>query len=354
MIFCGDIALPYLDAIQIEGLPNELKKSRWIGNLEGTLLNHFDCETQIKGVYNNFDALKGILSEIPFKAFVLANNHLFDAGSYVDTAKKIENLGLQHVGAGCNIEEASNSIDIVDTDGTSYRILAFGWDCIECEYATNRKQGVNPYIKKHVLHNVQEVLSNNNRLICFFHWNYELELYPQPYDRQLAHELIDAGVYAVIGCHAHRTQQIEIYKGHPIVYGLGNFLFKQGYYFDGKLKYPVFCNEEWCFEIKGEEFYIHYFDANSLENTLVFKYTEQILEDKHTHSRANYEKFTSVEYESFFRNNRVQKKLLPIFQSNESEWSFSTKTYFVKLRGMLLNLIVKANLKSGDRSKRSK
>lgn len=50
-----------------------------------------------------------------------------------------------------------------------------------------------------------------------------MELYPQPFDRELSKVLIDLGVYAVLGCHAHRVQQIEFYKGRPIVYGLGNF-----------------------------------------------------------------------------------------------------------------------------------
>ena len=64
----------------------------------------------------------------------------------------------------------------------------------------------------------------HRRIIAFMHWNTELELYPQPLDRELSHALIDLGVFAVIGCHAHRVQGYEIYKGHPIVYGLGNFI----------------------------------------------------------------------------------------------------------------------------------
>lgn len=55
----------------------------------------------------------------------------------------------------------------------------------------------------------EEVKFKKEYVICFFHWNYELEKYPQPFDRQLAMDLIDMGVAAVIGCHAHRTQPIE-------------------------------------------------------------------------------------------------------------------------------------------------
>ena len=40
----------------------------------------------------------------------------------------------------------------------------------------------------------------------------------------IAHGYIDAGANLVIGSHAHCLQGIEIYKGVPIYYNLGNFL----------------------------------------------------------------------------------------------------------------------------------
>ena len=37
--------------------------------------------------------------------------------------------------------------------------------------------------------------------------------------------MIDAGADAVVGGHPHVTQNIDIYKGKPIFYSLGNFVF---------------------------------------------------------------------------------------------------------------------------------
>ena len=37
--------------------------------------------------------------------------------------------------------------------------------------------------------------------------------------------MIDSGADAVVGGHPHVTQNIEIYKGKPIFYSLGNFVF---------------------------------------------------------------------------------------------------------------------------------
>jgi poly-gamma-glutamate synthesis protein (capsule biosynthesis protein) len=37
--------------------------------------------------------------------------------------------------------------------------------------------------------------------------------------------MIDAGASAVIGAHPHVTQTVDVHRGAPIVYSLGNFVF---------------------------------------------------------------------------------------------------------------------------------
>jgi poly-gamma-glutamate synthesis protein (capsule biosynthesis protein) len=46
------------------------------------------------------------------------------------------------------------------------------------------------------------------------------------YQRPLAHALIDAGADAVCGHHPHQLHPVEVYRGKPIVYSLGNFIFE--------------------------------------------------------------------------------------------------------------------------------
>ncbi len=41
----------------------------------------------------------------------------------------------------------------------------------------------------------------------------------------MAQRLIDAGANAIIGAHPHVIQTVDIYKGCPIVYSLGNMVF---------------------------------------------------------------------------------------------------------------------------------
>ena len=45
--------------------------------------------------------------------------------------------------------------------------------------------------------------------------------------KRLAHTWIDAGADIIVGAHPHVVQDVEVYKGVPIVYSLGNFLFDQ-------------------------------------------------------------------------------------------------------------------------------
>jgi poly-gamma-glutamate capsule biosynthesis protein CapA/YwtB (metallophosphatase superfamily) len=45
--------------------------------------------------------------------------------------------------------------------------------------------------------------------------------------QKLARQIIDAGADMVIGNHAHWAGAMEVYKGRPIWYALGNFVFDQ-------------------------------------------------------------------------------------------------------------------------------
>lgn len=346
MIFTGDISQPYTGASEYE-IPNALRQIFWFGNLEGSLL----LDSVPQGVYNAYEAI-GVLSQnLSFKAFAIANNHLLDSAKVDTTLQNMRNIGVPVVGGGILLH-ARQPIIVEDSNGNKYRILAFGWENIQCVPATESKEGVNPYTRKNVLGCVNEALQHEEPVICFMHWDYELEKYPLPYDRHLAHELIDMGVAAVIGCHAHRVQPIEFYKGKPIVYGLGNFLFCQGHYFGGKLKFPKFCEEEYAFEIDGGNYKLHYFHYDQDANKLEYVKSATVSEDVDFDGKAEFSGMTDKEYEKWFRLHRVQKKLLPVFKSHESAFSYRMKSDWIKLRGGLINLLTKMNLKSANRANR--
>jgi poly-gamma-glutamate capsule biosynthesis protein CapA/YwtB (metallophosphatase superfamily) len=64
-------------------------------------------------------------------------------------------------------------------------------------------------------------------VIPVMHWGWENELTANAHQRQLARTMIDAGADAVIGGHPHVTQDIEHYKGKPVIYSVGNFVMKE-------------------------------------------------------------------------------------------------------------------------------
>src|SRR5690606_22115365 len=157
-------------------------------------------------------------------------------------------------------------------------------------------------------------------IILFFHWNYELEAYPHPRERELAKYLIDIGAAGVIGCHSHRVGGVEFYKDKPIVYSLGNWMFFQSFYHEGKISFPDFCNLELAFEwdFQTESLMFHFFEYNKETSTLSYVKTE----DKNGETLKNLTPFRDMsdeEYKKWYRLNRFHRnKGLPIYYFNDS------------------------------------
>lgn len=68
-----------------------------------------------------------------------------------------------------------------------------------------------------------------NFVIVFPHWGNEYQPTPSPAQTEAAHMFIDAGADAIIGAHPHVIQTYENYRGVPVLYSLGNFLFDQDF-----------------------------------------------------------------------------------------------------------------------------
>lgn len=64
-------------------------------------------------------------------------------------------------------------------------------------------------------------------VLVYLHWGTEYAGQPTAAQRAQARALIDCGAAAVVGAHPHVVQTVEYYRGRPILYSLGNFLFDQ-------------------------------------------------------------------------------------------------------------------------------
>lgn len=160
----------------------------------------------------------------------LANNHSVDQGriGLADTKKNIQETGMIPVGAGNNMQEAAQPVLLASTPRNVYLLTSLQMPLENFSYLPD---------KTSVSHEDFDSLKTRVRqlketdpccyIIVSLHWGGEHTLRPVPLQRQQAHQLIDAGVDALICHHTHTLQTIEQYQGKPIYYSIGNFIFDQ-------------------------------------------------------------------------------------------------------------------------------
>jgi hypothetical protein len=158
----------------------------------------------------------------------LANNHIRDAGAQgiLDTIDNLDARGIAHSGAGRNLKAARKPA-VFHRGGIKVAIL--GYDTIARYYrATSTRAGSAQLSASVVRKDVARARRAGADLVIVFpHWGTEYDPTPFGGQQRLAHTCIDAGADLVIGNHAHWAGAVEVYKGRPIWYALGNFVFDQ-------------------------------------------------------------------------------------------------------------------------------
>ena len=162
-----------------------------------------------------------------FDAVSLANNHSGDYGrdAFVETMHHLDAAGIRHFGGGRNLAQAHRPLWI-ERHGLKIAILA----CNEFKPRSFEAGADHPGIAwcedDHMIADLRAAkTAGADHVIPFLHWGWERETQPGERQRSFARRLIDEGAAAVVGGHPHVTQGAEIYRGKPIVYSLGNFVF---------------------------------------------------------------------------------------------------------------------------------
>ena len=157
----------------------------------------------------------------------LANNHSGDFGSeaLLDSRRRLREAGIAPVGVGRNEAQAANPV-IVETKGWRVAVLGFGGVVPAPEWIAGESSPgmADGDTIESMTRAVRTARRRADLVIVTIHWGAELETTPSPDDVERAHAMIDAGADAIFGHHAHRLQPLEHYKGKPIAYGLGNFV----------------------------------------------------------------------------------------------------------------------------------
>ncbi|CAM3809103.1 CapA family protein [Cohnella lubricantis] len=173
------------------------------------------------------ESLEGLVNA-GFDGVSVANNHTLDygVGALQDTLANLDEYKLGHTGAGDNEEEAFEPY-VQEVRGKKVAIIGISRVLPEGSwYAGKNKPGIaQGYLMEPMMTYIKKAVSKSDYTIVFIHWNKETKDYPEDYARTYAKEFIDAGVDAVIGAHSHSLQGIEWYKGKPVFYSLGNFIF---------------------------------------------------------------------------------------------------------------------------------
>lgn len=161
-------------------------------------------------------------------AVSVANNHSGDYGpeAFGEMLGLLARAGIGVFGGGYNLARAHEPL-IIARKGLRIALLGYDEFFPRSFEADTDKPGVAWSEDEQVRRDIAMARSVHHAdlVIPFMHWGIEHEPLADARQRTLARLMIDAGADAVIGSHPHVTQDVETYRGKPIVYSLGNFVF---------------------------------------------------------------------------------------------------------------------------------
>ena len=197
-----------------------------------------------------------------FNILTLANNHMMDFGevAFRDTLAHLDGRGLKHVGAGENLDAAWHA-EVVALGDTKVAFLGAASTLGVQSAATHDRPGVAPIhaseaynidfagsmeqpgsapyvftrawqedVDRAVLA-IQAARAEADFVLLALHWGVppfwrsRFQDGLADYQVEVGHALIDAGADLIVGHHPHSLQEVEVYRGKPICYSLGNFVF---------------------------------------------------------------------------------------------------------------------------------
>ncbi|MDB5265209.1 MAG: AmmeMemoRadiSam system protein [Parcubacteria group bacterium] len=189
-----------------------------IGNLEGTITENASISIQdnTKLKFTFAPSYARWLADSGFTAVSQANNHALDFGTqgYMETRERLTNAGVLSFGSPLNNLNLTTRLPIRDKV-----VCLVGYHSL-----------YNPDTIA-IVSEIQNIRQTCSRVIVMSHWGIEYQGTQSPAQETAAHSFIDAGADIVVGAHPHVVQPIEVYKGHPIFYSLGNFIFDQDFSF---------------------------------------------------------------------------------------------------------------------------
>lgn len=239
----GEVAIVFVGDVMVAEIPGQIiakgvdpfepfnallqKHDLRIGNLECVVATGGTAEVKPF----TFRADPNVLPVLKrhFDAMSVANNHSGDFGkaAFAEELGLMRKAGLPYFGGGEDLAEAHKPV-ILERNGIRIALLGY----VEFKPRSFEAGAHLPGVAwsgedDQVIEDIVAARRDYRAdiVIPYMHWGWEEEPNPSPRLREFARRMIDAGADMVVGGHPHVTQGAEMYKGKPIVYSLGNFLF---------------------------------------------------------------------------------------------------------------------------------
>lgn len=234
MVFVGDLMLADFPGQLIKKGHNPFKPFASILNKSDIRIGNLECVISTMGAAEDkpftFRAHPRVLRLLKkhFDAVSLANNHTGDFGhaAFAQMLGFLTQAKIPFFGGGRDLHQAHQPL-LFQRKGITIAVLGYNEFFPRSFEADADRPGSAWSDDEQVVADIKAAreVHHADVVIPFMHWGVEDEPYATTRQQRLARLMIDAGADAVVGSHPHVTQNTEFYKGRPIVYSLGNFVF---------------------------------------------------------------------------------------------------------------------------------
>ncbi len=171
-----------------------------------------------------------VLAEAGFTTVSLANNHAMDHGipGLRDTIEALEAAGLEHAGAGEDLD-AARETNLQEHGDLTVATLSFTDVYVQGFVARAFQGGVLDADPDTFVPLIQRARQEADLVIVNFHWGEEYDLRVRADQREMAEFAADAGADIIVGHHPHVLMPVERIGDTLVFFSLGNFVFDQGW-----------------------------------------------------------------------------------------------------------------------------
>jgi poly-gamma-glutamate synthesis protein (capsule biosynthesis protein) len=179
--------------------------------------------------------LASAVGAMGFDVVSLANNHMFDCleAGFLRMRSLLDGMRVAYFGAGQDLEEACRPA-VLERNGLRIAFLgAVTAQTGPSRLAGPNQAGVALLDSACLAESIRRLRPQVDHVIVSPHWGEERFLIPSPTQVAQARAWVDAGATMVLGHHPHVLQGLEMHRGCPIIYSLGNFLAAEVHYESG-------------------------------------------------------------------------------------------------------------------------